>query len=63
MAPVTVPTAPSLKTTELLADVVSKPWPLIVIVARVGGHAGRALGNDRRHCGHLHRRAAVIASR
>ena len=38
----TVPTAPSLKTTVLLAAVGSKPKPLIRERGRVGGQAGSA---------------------
>ena len=54
VAAVTVPTAPLLKTTVLLAAVVSKPKPLMVSVVDVGGQAGGAAGDDRRDSGHLH---------
>ena len=61
VAAVTVPTAPSLNVTVLLAAVGSKPKPLIVSVGRVGRQVGRAGRHDRRDRGHLHRRAAAHA--
>ncbi len=61
VAAVTVPTAPSLKTTVLLAAVVSKPKPLMVTVAALAARLARAAGHDRRDRGHLHGRAAAHA--
>ena len=58
VAAVTVPIAPSFNVTVLLPGVGSKPEPVIVNVARVGGQIGRTAGHDRRDRGHLHRRAA-----
>ena len=59
VAAVTVPTAPSLKMTVLLAAVVSKPKPLMVMRGRVGGQTGGAAGDDRRDRGHLNCRATA----
>ncbi len=62
VAVVTVPTAPSLNTTVLLAAVGSKPKPLMVIVVALAARLARAAGHDRRDRGHLHRRAAAHLS-
>ena len=62
VAAVTVPTAPSLKATVLLAAVGSKPKPLMVSVVALSGQAGRAAGHDRRDRGDLHAAPLVAPS-
>ena len=58
VAAVTVPTAPSLKTTVLWAAVVSNPRPVMVSVVAAGGQVGRIVRHGRRDGGHLDWRAA-----
>ena len=61
VAAVTVPTAPLLKTTVLLAAVASKPKAIDGERGCVGRQVGGAVGNDRRDGGHLDGRAAADA--
>ena len=54
VAAVTVPTAPSLKATVLLAAVVLKPVPLIVSVVALAARLAVLLVTDGRDLGDLH---------
>ena len=61
MAAVTVPTAPSLKTTVLLRGRRIEAKAVDGERGRIGSQIGGAAGDDRRDRGHLHRRAAADA--